>query len=111
MATISCTNGHFFVVTDCVSRGEAAAVADASGGELADLTTDSLAELSFAEGAFADLKPCDAPRSGLIAWFDTFDGGVPEGTVYVIVLDTGQVMNVAAHRAAAWTGFVLAESR
>ncbi|MEV6559314.1 hypothetical protein AB0M22_26610 [Nocardia sp. NPDC051756] len=104
-------NGHFFVVTECVSQGEAAAVADASDGNLAKLTADSLAELSFAVGAFADIRPCDAPQSGLIAWFDTYDGGVPEGTVYVVALATGQVMNVAAHRAAAWTGLVLAESR
>lgn len=111
MPTIPSANGHFFVVTDCVSHCEAAAVAEASGGNLAELTTGSLAELRFAEDAFAGIKPCDAPQSGLIAWFDSFDGGVPEGTVYVIALATGQVMNVAAHRAAAWTGFVLAESR
>lgn len=111
MPTISCTNGHYFVVTDCVSQGEAAAIADASGGNLANLTAESVAELSFEADAFVDVRPCDAQQSGLIAWIDTFDGGVPEGTVYVVALDTGQVMNVAAHRAAAWTGLVLAESR
>ncbi|MFB8275176.1 hypothetical protein [Nocardia colli] len=111
MSIISCTNGHFFVVTDCVSQAEAAAVAEAAGGNLAGLTGDNVAELSFDADALADVKPCDASQPALIAWFGSFDGGVPEGTVYLVALDTGQVMNVAAHRAAAWTGLVLAESR
>ncbi|WP_405164304.1 hypothetical protein OG203_04060 [Nocardia sp. NBC_01499] len=109
MSTIACTNGHFFVVTDCVSHDEAAAAAAAAGGTLADLTSTSVAEISFPEGTFDDTQSCDSPQSGPIAWFSSFNGGAPERTVYVIALTTGQVMNVSAHRAAAWTGLVLAE--
>lgn len=111
MTTIPCTNGHFYVVTECVSQDEAADRAAAAGGTLAHLTSGNLAELSFPAGAFVDIPSCDSPRFGPIAWFATYNGGVPEGTVYLMALATGQVMNVSAHRAAAWTGLVLAEPR
>ncbi|MFI7000210.1 hypothetical protein [Nocardia sp. NPDC050175] len=109
MTTIPSTNGHFYVVTECVSQDEAAATADAAGGTLAHLTSGNLADVHFPAGAFDSIKTCDKPQSGPIAWFGTYNGGVPEGTVYIIALATGQVMNVSAHRAAAWTGLVLSE--
>ncbi|MFI6041655.1 hypothetical protein ACIA8C_08460 [Nocardia sp. NPDC051321] len=111
MTTIPCANGHFYVVTDCVSRDEAAASAEAAGGTLAHLTSSNLAELSFPAGALDDIPLCESPQFGPIAWFATYNGGVPEGTVYLMALATGQVMNVSAHRASAWTGLVLSEPR
>ncbi|MEU0504959.1 hypothetical protein [Nocardia sp. NPDC005998] len=111
MPTIPSKNGHFFVITDCVPQVQAAAIAAAGGRTLAGLTSANLAEVTFPEHAFTGVQACDTPQSGPTAWFGTFNGGVPEGSVYAIDLTTGQVFNHNSNRAAAWTRFVLAESR
>ncbi|MFQ6395629.1 hypothetical protein ACLMAJ_19465 [Nocardia sp. KC 131] len=110
MPTIPSTNGRFFVVTDCVPQVRAAATAAARGGILAGLTSADLGEFAFPDEAFNGIQACDTTQSGPIAWFGTFNGGVPEGSVYAIDLTTGQVFNHNSGQAAAWTRFVLAES-
>ncbi|WP_062998144.1 PQQ-binding-like beta-propeller repeat protein [Nocardia mikamii] len=108
MPTIASTDGRFFVITDCVPQVRAAAAAAAAGGTLAALTTATAAEITFPEGAFADVAACATPQDGPTAWFATFNGGVPDGCVYAIDLTTGKVCTDNANRAAAWTRFVLA---
>ncbi|MBF6330357.1 hypothetical protein [Nocardia transvalensis] len=111
MPTVTSANGRFFVVTECVTQAAAAAAAAAAGGTLAALTSATVDQLNFPADAFADIQRCDTPRSGPVAWFGSYNGGVPERTVYAVNLTTRRVFNVAAHRAAAWTGLVLAEAR
>ncbi|MGY4103915.1 hypothetical protein ACW2Q0_30815 [Nocardia sp. R16R-3T] len=110
MPTIPSTYGRFFVVTDCVPQVRAAATAAANGGTLAGLTAADLGKITFPREAFARVPACGTTQSGPTAWFGTFNGGVPEGSVYAIDLTTGQVFNNDARRAGAWTRFVLAES-
>ncbi|MEV5646674.1 hypothetical protein AB0L57_00355 [Nocardia sp. NPDC052254] len=110
MPTIASTNGRFFVVTDCVPQVRAAATATAAGGSLAALTSATVAEITFPEGAFATVSTCDTAQPGPTAWFATYNGGVPTGCVYAIDLTTGRVWTDNANRAAAWTRFVLATS-
>ncbi|MEV6335819.1 hypothetical protein AB0M12_14025 [Nocardia vinacea] len=107
MPTIASTNGRFFVITDCVPQVQAAATAAGAGGVLAALTAATVAEITFPEGAFADVPACATPQAGPTAWFATFNGGVREGCVFAIDLTTGQVWTENANRAAAWTRFVL----
>ncbi|WP_433714422.1 hypothetical protein ACQP2U_10085 [Nocardia sp. CA-084685] len=107
MPTIASTNGRFFVITDCVPQVRAAAAA-AAGGTLAALTAATVAEITFPEGAFADVTACATAQAGPTAWFATYNGGVREGCVYAIDLITRQVWTENANRAAAWTRFVLA---
>ena len=111
MPTIPSANGRFFVITDCVPQVQAAATAAAGGGTLAGLTSTNLAELSFPKGAFTDVQACDTSQAGPTAWFGTFNGGVPERSVYAIDLTTGQVFNDNSRRAAAFSRFVLAEAK
>ena len=108
MPTIASTNGHFFVVTDCVPQVRAAATAAAAGGTLAALTSATAAEIAFPDGAFATVSDCTSTESGPTAWFATYNGGAPEGCVYAIDLSTGQITTENANRAATWTRFVLA---
>ncbi|WP_227981343.1 hypothetical protein [Nocardia spumae] len=108
MPTIASTNGRFFVITDCVPQVRAAATAVAAGGRLAALTSDTVSEITFPDGAFATVTACATSQAGPTAWFATFNGGVPDGCVYAIDLSTGKVSTENANRAAAWTRFVLA---
>ncbi len=110
MPTIASTNGRFFVVTDCVPQVKAAATAAAAGGTLAALTSATVAEITFPDGAFDAVPICATTQSGPTAWFASYNGGVPDGCVYAIDLTTGQVCTENANRAAAWTRFVLAAS-
>ncbi len=110
MPTIASTNGRFFVVTDCVPQVQAAATAAAAGGSLAALTSATVAEITFPEGAFSTVSDCDTTQSGPTAWFSTYNGGVPIGCVYAVDLTTGRVWTENANQAAAWTRFVLAAS-
>lgn len=110
MPTIASTNGRFFVITECVPQVRAAATAAAAGGTLAALTSASVAEIVFPDGAFDGVTACDAAQAGPTAWFATYNGGVPAGCVYAIDLSTGKITTENANSAAAWTRFVLAAS-
>ncbi|QIS19983.1 hypothetical protein [Nocardia terpenica] len=110
MPSLVSTNSRFFVVPLCVPQVLAAETAIAAGGSLAALTTADLDQVVFPADELATVPACTTAQSGPIAWFATFNGGVPVRTVYSINLATRQVFNTAAHRAAAWTQMVLAQS-
>jgi hypothetical protein len=114
MSTITSSDGRFFVVPQCVSWLEAATVASSSGGALAQLSSDTLAQLTFGPDAFADVPVCadnGHPDTGPIAWIGGWNGGTPPHTVLGVNLVTRQVYADSCNSACPWTRLVLAEKQ
>lgn len=111
MSTVTSLDGNFFVLVKCVLWSEAELTAQAAGGTLAALTSSNVAEIAFPEGAFDASPACDSANqsgTGPMAWFGSWNGGVPIGTVFSINLFTGQIRADNIAQAAMWTRLVLA---
>lgn len=112
MSTVTSLDNQFYVVLQCTLWVEAEAAATLAGGKLASLTSSNLPAVNFPIGSFDAAPPCSSPDqagAGPIAWFGSWNGGVPVGTVFGVNLLTRQVYADSLTKASMWTRLVLVE--